>query len=248
LLCEEQCGYALFGDDDMRHTAATTLAGLLLAASSTSVFARPATAMFNANLRSGPGVENPVVAIIPDQAAIGVGRCAGSWCRVSWNGVDGYLSTTLIPSASARRSRVIEDEPPDGPMVFYGDRSAVVAPNCDPSVDAACAGGYNNAYGYNGGYYGDYAYINNGYDNYVYGNPGFYGGYYGGGYTSPRLGGGRLGGGRLGGSHDPGTAQASGRSPRGAAVIRASAAGSPGRGINAGHFSGGGGKGGEPHY
>jgi hypothetical protein len=161
-----------------------SLAGLLLAASSASVYARPAMTTFNANLRAGPRVSNPVVEIIPDQAMIDVGRCAGSWCRVSWNGVDGYLSTTLIAPVSSPRSRVIEAEPAEAPSVFYSDRQVVVAPNCDPSFDTACGA----SYAYDNGFYGD-----NRYDNYGYADSSFYGGNYGAGYGAGYGGGYRSG-------------------------------------------------------
>jgi uncharacterized protein YraI len=225
----------------MHHKSATALAGLLLAASSASAFARPAIAMFNANLRSGPGVENSVVAVIPDSAPIDVGRCAGSWCRVSWNGVDGYLSRSLIASsASARRPRGVEGESDAAPPVVGDDRAAYARPACDPSVDPNCGGGYPDSSAYNGGYdngypYDDYAYSGYGYDPGLYG--GAYIGGYGGGYAD-----GRYGGGRFYGGNRAANIAAGARGPGGAPIVGANTQGvqgGPGRVVGGGQFRGG---------
>ncbi len=181
----------------MRYKAATALAAVVMAASSAGVSARPAIATFNANLRSGPGIDNPVVAIIPDQAPIDVGGCTGSWCRVSWNGLDGYLSTSLIAFASSRGTQALAQEPLAGEPPVIGDivrpLTTLLPGGCDPSFDPNCAG-YNAGYIYDNGYgYGPY-YANG---DYGYGNYGYYGadGAILGGYEGRRYGGARFGGG-----------------------------------------------------
>ena len=180
----------------MRYKAATALSAVLLAASSAGVSARPGIATYNANLRSGPGIENSVVAIIPDQAPINVGACRGSWCHVSWNGLEGYLSTSLIASASSRRMQMTAQGPLAGPPVV-GDivrPLTTLLPGCDPSFDPNCAG-YNAGYAYDNGYGPNYAFGD--YGDYGYGNYGYYGagGVYLGGYEGRRYGGARFGAG-----------------------------------------------------
>ena len=153
----------------MSRKAKVILAGVFLAGSCASALARPAITTFNANLRSGPGVDAPVVTIIPDQSLIDVGSCSGSWCRVNWDGAEGWLSRTLIASTSGRRTIV------PGP----GAAPDAVAPGCDPA-DASCMAAYNQGYD---GSYADNGSYDYGYD---YGAPlgigiGIDGGYYGGG-------------------------------------------------------------------
>lgn len=162
----------------MSRKAKAILAGVFLAGSCAGALARPAITTFNANLRSGPGVDNPVVTIIPDQSLIDVGSCTGSWCRVNWDGSEGWLSRTLIASTSARRAIV------PAPAVAPD----VVAPGCDPA-DASCMSaydqGYDSSYADNGGY--DYGAplgigIGIGIDEGYFGGGYHGGGYYGRGY------------------------------------------------------------------
>lgn len=85
----------------MRFKTATILASMMLAASGASAFARPAVASTDANLRSEPGVGSPVLAVIAAGAPIDVGRCTGSWCRVSANGGEGFLARSTIAFGGA---------------------------------------------------------------------------------------------------------------------------------------------------
>ena len=149
----------------MRSKSATALAGVLLAATTAGAFARPAVTTASANLRSGPGVENPVVAVVPAGASIDVGKCRDSWCRVRAASGSGYISRALI--------------------AFGGARGPAVA-SYAPDYGAASSGGgyaYDNAYNDYG--YGGYG--NPGYASYDYGwgpdvGLGVYGGLYGGGW------------------------------------------------------------------
>jgi len=213
----------------MYYKSATALAALLLAASSASVFARPAITADNANLRSGPGVEDSVVAVIPDDSSIDVGHCAGSWCRVSWNGVDGYLSRSLIASGSERGTRAPEGGPQGGP---------------DNGPDG---GAYNAGYAYNGPYddnYGNYGYADDSYPGYFFGGDV-------GGYGNRRYGGDRHSGGGhgvvnyQGNGHDPSAvnAEGSGRGPNAAPLVSRASTQGPQTGsqhtVGGGHSSGG---------
>jgi len=147
-------------------------AGLLLATSSVSALAMPAATTFNSNLRSGPGVENPVVGIILAGAAIDVGSCSSSWCSVRAEGGEGYVSRSLIAFGGA----------PGSPI-------AVLPPGA--AQPQAYDSGNNFAYGEAGNYGPSYAGSDYGYGVGPGVGLGFYrGGYYGGrGYGY----GGRLG-------------------------------------------------------
>lgn len=150
----------------MRYNATALLVVSLIAGSSASALARPAITTFNANLRSAPGVESPGIGIVPAQAVVSVRNCRGSWCRVDWNGMEGYIAASLI--AYAPRNVVIaQAAQPDlqvapavqvtPPAVAY-DEYAQCAPfgicasagYIDPYANAAPA--YDYA-GYNGDYY-----------------------------------------------------------------------------------------------
>jgi len=159
----------------MRYKATVLLIGSLVAGSCTGAFARPAITTFNANLRSAPGVGSPAIAIVPDQAMISVHSCRRSWCLVDWNGVEGYLSSTLIayapryaaaaaaePTATFDQGPQFAAQPPGISYGFYDQDDNLVG-------DAA-------AYDYSG------------YDGYGYNGVGvgFYGGYGGNGYSGFR--------------------------------------------------------------
>ena len=207
----------------MSRKANVLLAGVFLAGSCAGALARPAITTFNANLRSGPGVDAPVVTIIPDQSLIDVGSCTGSWCRVNWDGAEGWLSRTLIASTSARRTIV------PGPAVAPD----AVAPGCDPA-DASCMAGYDQGY--------DSSYADNGaYDyGYDYGAPlgiGIDGGYYGGGYYGRGYGGRPYYGSRI--SPNAGFARAGGTTVVHAngPAVKATAWDAMGRAMSGGHYA-----------
>lgn len=160
----------------MRYKTTAILVFGLMAGSCAGALARPAFTTFNANLRSGPGVGSPIVGIVPDQAQIEVGSCAGSWCGVNWEGAEGYLSSTLIA---------------------FAPRHAAVARSCDPAFDARCSGYGGRYVYYNGdddGFASDdgYAYDSFGYPNDSFGF-GIFSGYQGGRYDGRRIGGQRWG-------------------------------------------------------
>ncbi len=165
----------------MRMKAATALAGAILAVSgasailavsAASALARPAVTTTDSNLRGGPGVENPVVGVLPAGSAIDVGNCAGTWCRVSGDGLTGFLSRSLIAFGGARGAPAVATLPP-GPGPVGSD----VGPYPDDYA-------YTNNNGYYDSYGPDYAYgPGYGYDGYGYGpgvGIGFSGGYDGG--------------------------------------------------------------------
>ncbi|WP_114966468.1 DUF1236 domain-containing protein [Alkalilacustris brevis] len=84
---------------------ATTIAGLLLA---TAAYGETtATAWTDLNLRVGPGPTYEIATVIPESEAVTVDGCleASNWCRVNYDGVDGWASgeylTTLIDDAPA---------------------------------------------------------------------------------------------------------------------------------------------------
>ena len=76
-------------------TAAALLFTTSVAAAATVV------ANTDVNLRSGPGVQYPVIAVIPDGAAVNATGCGGGWCHVDYRGRVGWASRVYLTSAIA---------------------------------------------------------------------------------------------------------------------------------------------------
>ncbi len=53
------------------------------------------------NLRKGPGTDSEIVKTIPKGAAVEVRNCRDGWCRVSWNGEDGYVIARNLHGVAA---------------------------------------------------------------------------------------------------------------------------------------------------
>jgi uncharacterized protein YraI len=48
------------------------------------------------NLRSGPGTSYRVIDTMPAGANVAILGCTGSWCRVSFRGIEGYASASYL--------------------------------------------------------------------------------------------------------------------------------------------------------
>ncbi len=59
--------------------------------------------MVQTDLKQAPAAESKVLAVIPKGSAITVGDCSNGWCRVSWNGRDGYILTKEMRLGSGVR-------------------------------------------------------------------------------------------------------------------------------------------------
>lgn len=90
----------------------TTLAGMLLA---TSAFAESAaTAWTDLNLRAGPNVTYPIIAVIGANQEVSVDGCleVSNWCRVAYGEFNGwasgeYLTATVQAPIAANRERLM---------------------------------------------------------------------------------------------------------------------------------------------
>ena len=56
-----------------------------------------------ANLRKTPRTDGEILAVVPRGTTVGVGACRDGWCRVSWNGQDGYAIGRNLGIAAAPR-------------------------------------------------------------------------------------------------------------------------------------------------
>lgn len=50
-----------------------------------------ATAKMEVPLRTGPATDREVVLLIPKGSTVKLGQCAHGWCKVSWQGQNGYV-------------------------------------------------------------------------------------------------------------------------------------------------------------
>lgn len=61
----------------------------------------PAATTRDTNLRKAPGTGYEILALIPKGTRIDAGNCRNGWCRVSWNGYDGYVAARNLSLATA---------------------------------------------------------------------------------------------------------------------------------------------------
>jgi uncharacterized protein YraI len=95
--------------------SATALgAALLLVSGAPAVFAQTISVTADVHERTGPGVQYSVLRTLPQGTAVELMGCEGSWCRVSDNGREVWISarylnqqvptTTNSPSPQPRAS------------------------------------------------------------------------------------------------------------------------------------------------
>jgi len=119
------------------------IAAALIAISAGAATAKPAEALNELNMRSGPGPQYRTIISMPRGANARVWNCDGAWCQVSWNGYSGYASeryldiTRYAPSV-ARAST---------PAVTYFAPEAAPAVSVPPGYnDYAYAPQYRQSY------------------------------------------------------------------------------------------------------
>jgi uncharacterized protein YraI len=85
-------------------------------------------------LQQAPAVESEVLATIPRGSTVKVKDCTNGWCRVSWNGRDGYTLTKNLRIGGFERRTTDTDKPDDDDIEDKGnvsvpDSSDAAAPN-----------------------------------------------------------------------------------------------------------------------
>jgi uncharacterized protein YraI len=66
------------------------LSAALLAAMSVAATAKPVTLSAETNLRKAPGTKSEAVGLMPKGTEVEVGECDAGWCKVTWDGQEGY--------------------------------------------------------------------------------------------------------------------------------------------------------------
>jgi uncharacterized protein YraI len=100
-------------------SAFATLAGVLAPLMIADADARgeefkPLATIGVTNLRKAPRTDSEVLTVIPRGTTVEVGDCRNGWCRVSWNGRDGYAGVrNLDIAAMQRRPKPLAARPSD---------------------------------------------------------------------------------------------------------------------------------------
>ena len=66
------------------------LSAALLAAMSAAAAAKPVTLSAETNLRKAPGTKSEAIGLMPKGTEVEVGQCDSGWCKVTWDGQEGY--------------------------------------------------------------------------------------------------------------------------------------------------------------
>ncbi|HTJ56360.1 MAG TPA: SH3 domain-containing protein [Devosiaceae bacterium] len=77
------------------------LVGAVLALGASAAQAQTATATGAVNIRSGPGINYPVVNSLQPGQQVEIQRCTGSWCLVAAPGPDGWAARRYLSSSTA---------------------------------------------------------------------------------------------------------------------------------------------------
>lgn len=78
-----------------------------------SAYAQSATTTTNLHLRTGPGGQYEIMATMPEGTAVPVLGCneAATWCKVDYNGEEGFASAQYLLAASGGTTVIISDNP-----------------------------------------------------------------------------------------------------------------------------------------
>src|SRR5262245_49664972 len=67
-----------------------TVSAAVLAVVSTAAAAKPFTLPSETNLRAAPGTKSETVTLMPKGAEVEVGECDAGWCKVTFEGKEGF--------------------------------------------------------------------------------------------------------------------------------------------------------------
>lgn len=89
----------------------TALAAAGLVALTAAASAKPVTLSTETNLRAAPGTKSDVVTAMPKGAAIEVGECDAGWCKVSYDGKEGFAIERNLGAAPPRAATASRSQP-----------------------------------------------------------------------------------------------------------------------------------------
>jgi uncharacterized protein YraI len=128
----------------------------MLTALSTTVLAKPVTVTSETNLRKAPGTSSEIITLIPKGEKVEAESCDAGWCKVTWNGQDGYAigrNLGLAPPASRVARRYAEEYDDDAEVVYAPGPGYVVGPPVYYGYGPHYYGGWGGGWGWRGGGY-----------------------------------------------------------------------------------------------
>ena len=106
----------------MQKVIAGGVAGLALMLSAGAALAYPGEVNVAANVRSGPGVNYPVVGTLAPGEGVNVGQCQYSWCYVTDPTADGWVAAGLLADLGV-------PTPIYAPSYFEPENPPIVSPS-----------------------------------------------------------------------------------------------------------------------
>ena len=106
----------------MQKVIAGGVVGLALMLSAGAALAYPGEVNVAANVRSGPGVNYPVIGALAPGEGVNIGRCQTGWCFVTDPSVDGWVASGLIADLGVAA-------PVYTPSYFEPENPAIVSPS-----------------------------------------------------------------------------------------------------------------------
>jgi len=125
-----------------------SIVGGLLLLSMGAAAAAPALVTGDLNLRSGPGVNFPVVGVLPGGLTVDVQGCGGGWCSVASAEGSGYASSNFLDMAGGYGGPVY-GEAPDYGGAIYAEEPLFIGPGpgfgaWGPGIGLGFGGGWRH--------------------------------------------------------------------------------------------------------
>jgi len=117
----------------MSFARSAALAAMVTGLSAVCATAKPIATTGETNLRKAAGTDSEILTLIPKGTMVEVGECSNGWCKVSWNGQDGYAiarNLGMAPPAPPAPRAPVAAAPGYGygPPVAYGPPVVVGPP------------------------------------------------------------------------------------------------------------------------
>ncbi len=118
------------------------LSAALLAAMSAAASAKPVTLSAETNLRKAPGTKSEAIGLMPKGTEVEVGQCDSGWCKVTWDGQEGYAIARnlgmIVPGAPREAFAPRQQQPADmsrlrrGYEQYFDNQSRAADQNAEP--------------------------------------------------------------------------------------------------------------------
>ena len=118
------------------------LSAAMLAALSAAAAAKPVTITAETNLRAAPGTKSETLGLMPKGTEVEVGECDAGWCKVTWDGKEGFAIARnlgmVVPGAPREASTPRQPQQADmsrlrrGYEEYFDDQSRAADQDATP--------------------------------------------------------------------------------------------------------------------